>query len=608
MILRLWIKKIFGAFLIIAITASGLLWVLGQERKITFTVPPAPLQTNTDTASYSVARAIPPEQNLTHRFSEILALELIEKNQDGPLETAHGLSIAINPAETLTKIAKNLKQIPQQPFKGVTFEEIRVSHTDSSQERRAYFENLAIMLNRALAPADEQQIFLEALVSAVAQNPTALDPFIQRRREAISETRNLPVPVSLAGLHKKQINLLTKSKIILEGIAAGQEDPFRATLALNIYPALVEEAQSLQKEFKAAIEREYLSMNFWEHLFGHRTAYALIPGLPLGVPVIEMWVWPVPENVMRLITEVLKDRLLAWLENLVMEHVKGQAGPDCPFPYFPPGVQGAQGARARCPRFVMNWEQVLFHAQSESSARLAREINQSNIPEMNRQVLLAFADPPAGAYGTTFEALTQHTQRCEDTGDPVAYMLCLANFKNSFEYQFILALQRREELGTKYVEGRKAAGIAADGFTDRRKCARFEEALDARAQPRCIEWITTEPGIITRDLAGITATVDWHRIVNAFDLQSLLAALMSMFIKQLTAAGTEGLLGLITQPGEPEPPAIPHEQPPIPRIPVGIETPLPVPVKIEAPLPVPVEIETPLPVPVRIQEQEQPQQ
>jgi hypothetical protein len=553
MISRLWMKKVFGAFLVIAITASGLLWVLGQEREIIITVPPFQGSSQQVPAANSFNIYIPPEHNITKQTAEGISQELVAKNQTGPQETEQGLFISLNPAESLKTMLHTVEQIPYQPFSGIEISDLVIASQDSSGARRAYFETLQVAMIRILGSANEQPNLQEVILAALAQDTSQIESLIQRYNNAIVFMREMQMPSSLAVLHKQATDLLMKTEIMLRAMATAAADPMRAHLAWQTYPILVEETQEFQKKFTDAIKREYIGQNFWNRMFVSKAAYAFFPGVPIPLPTFE-WnqlltnILPrdIREYVERIITEFSKDRILSYMRDRVLQYIRGQniAPENCPNPYFAPD------GRTLCPQFVMNWEQMLFRAQSEAKARLAQEINQSNIPESHRRMLLAVADPPAGAYGTTFNTLVQDAQRCEDTGDPVAYMLCRTDFVNSFEMQFIAAIQRGEELRTRYEEGRKAARVAADGFTGTEKCVQFEErdgaiVLDAQGQPRCIEWVTTKPGALPAEAAAQMVRAGQERIVNAFDLRGVLGALMNQFINQIMQAGTEGLLGLI---------------------------------------------------------------
>jgi hypothetical protein len=547
---RLWVRKISGAFLIIAITAPGLLWVLGQEREITIAVPPFQGGNQQVPGAHSFNIYIPPEHNITKQTAEGISQELVAKNQTGPQETEQGLFISLNPAESLKTILHTVEQIPYQPFSGIEISDIVIASQDSSGARRVYFETLQAAMIRILGSANEQPNLQEVILEALTQDTSQIESLIQRYNNAIVFMQEMQVPSSLAVLHKQATDLLMKTRVMLQGMATAAADPMRAHLAWQAYPILVEETQEFQKNFTDAIKREYIGQNFWNRMFVSKAAYAFFPGVPIPLPTFE-WnqlltnILPrdIREYVERIITEFSKDRILNYMRDRVLQYIRGQniAPENCPNPYFAPD------GRTLCPQFVMNWEQMLFSAQERADSRLIEEIQQSELPEEYRQALIAMFDrPDAGGYGTELNTLLRGIQNCRGLeGNPLAATFCWAQPNNSPTVIMAIVSQRREELRRKQEEGELGAAIAGRGFPGTRRCVRWSQPLDAREQRVCLEWQITKPGALTEEAAAQMVRADQERIVNAFDLRGVLGALMNQFINQIMQAGTEGLLGLV---------------------------------------------------------------
>jgi hypothetical protein len=341
---------------------------------------------------------------------------------------------------------------------------------------------------------------------------------------------------------------------MLEGMAVVATDPLRAYVALELYPKLVEEAKALQQEFSAAEARNSGIPISW-----------LITPVSAAVPTWEthpllLAIYPrdVYEHTRRLLTEVVKDLIIRFLRGLVLNFVKGQ-GANCSYSvYFAPGGQ------TYCPKFVLNWEQTLFAAQDAADARLEREIAQSKIPASHKEALIQTLGQPSGeGYGTTFDTLTQDVESCEDIADPADKLRCLGEIQNTIAGQFLMKLERQEELREKYREGKKAETVAAQGFESRRKCVDAYQTQNGRSV--CVNWQVTEPGIITEELTAEIGKTDWDRVVNAFDFASLIQALISFFINQLIGAGEEGLLGIVASATPPPTPS-PLPSPPGPIV------------------------------------------
>jgi hypothetical protein len=556
MILHLWIKKIFGAFLIIAITASGLLWVLGQERKITFTVPPAPLQTNTDTASYSNARAIPPEQNLTRQAAEGLAKELLKKNHEGPRETEQGLEIALNPADALVAMTRAIDQARQQQFNGIDITELRISGKDSPSDRLVYFENLQALIQRTLGSSANQPSILDALASAMVNDPRVLNALIHQHKNAISELRAMPVPASLATLHKKEINLLKKTEVSLDGMASVTADPMRAYLALRVYPQLTDEAITLQKEFTTAIRETQQQANagFTKRLFGFSAVYAGWPTMETNPLLLKIFPRDKFENKMQLWSEIIKDRILTKLRNQMLSYIQGSAE-NCP-PYLQTIFIGG---RDLCPKFVTDWQRFLFGQQPRADAQFRSEIERARnlISEETRRALEALANQPRGDMGIPYEALVVEEPVCYDITNAREQMECFYQKDHARTLNFYSGQQRLTELRETAQRAGEARAIAGKGYLGTEQCAVWSPPDPGTGERVCLQPVITKPAALDAEIHAELEGSSVQRIVNAFDLKALLAAVANMFITQLLNQGFEGVLGLLETPEAPMPPVPP---------------------------------------------------
>lgn len=551
---RLPARKIVGLLLTGFVLALGLLWLLGHERQSTIAIPqPAP-PSRAIAGFDSPWRFITPENNLTRRAAQGLATELINKNKGGPAETPEGLMVTLNPAKTLTAMLSSVKQVPHEPFQGVALSDLRILQNNTPAHRRAYFEDVSATLNRTIGSVLDPTTTPEQFAAAFAQDSTLLDKIITQYYAAGSSLDAMPVPASLAPLHKKTIDNFAKTKIVLQGVAAMEVDPMRALLALNVSPAIAAETETLRQEFQTAIQREYRSMTFWEQIVGSNTAHA-------GFPVID-WV-----NIGQMLIEVvfetvvhnIKGQLLSQLRGNILEFVQGAQ--EEAIEHCPPGQTyiGPDG-RTLCPRFVLNWEEVLAGTRSVARIQMIREIEDADqIGEAMQRTLFNILDTPTGSLGTDFATLTRNVtlQQCYNiTDDLMAQSLCLASPENISGTNFARFTMRLGELESLYQEAKTAELDANLGFLGTRKCEKWAVNPMTGEEETCLRWITTEPGVITQELMTQAKTSQFDEIINinTDDLQTALANLANSFITQLIEKGEEGLLGLINRPFIASPP------------------------------------------------------
>ncbi len=567
--------KAIKIFIVVIILIGITLAILGHESEFIVIV-----SNNTNNYSPSpyiikpIKRVVTPEENLTLKAAKGIAEELLEKNSEGPIEEGEDLNLILNPKEAFQKMISQINFQDAKPFEGIRIEELKLDVNDTAHTRRKYFENLQNIISSAFSGVNEKEnAIIDAIYETLQDKHEKLDLLISAHERAIESLKDIPVPTSLAILHKKEIDLLTKTKIMLDGISLISTDPIRAYLALQIYPKLAEEAQALQQEFSAAIENE-LSQNFFEKTFA-APALAAVPTIETHPLLLAIYPRDLAEWIQRLITEVVKNILVDYLEKLVLDYIKqGGATQQCYYEnYFAPGGD------TLCPKFVLNWEKALLRAKTTADSRLKEEIKASKIPEENKKALLELLKQrSAGGYGNTFDSLTADVEDCSKIQDPVGYLSCTTDPKNTIEGQTLVYLERKEELQKAYEEGRRSELIANRNFESTKKCKKYGEKNEATGQPECIEWVTTEPGSVTHEMAAEISKVDWDRIVNAYDLKALLAILFTMFINELKAAGLEGILGIIVRGGGPPSPTIypspwPSESPTLTPSPTPTPTP-----------------------------------
>jgi len=300
-------------------------------------------------------------------------------------------------------------------------------------------------------------------------------------------------------------------------------------------------------------------------LVAPKPAYAAVPTIETHPLLLGILPRDQFEYINRILTEIVKGQILNLINQIVDQYIKGSAS-NCPS-YLQP-LFNIAGGQDLCPKFVTNWETFLYSAERRADLRLQQEVERANISEANRQELLRFISPTS-EFGQTFDEVFQFNQVCDPNTieDPFAQIQCVTDPANSIDLQYAIFAERREKAKEIAREADKSKAVAGEGYLGTEQCA-DDGVLDPRTgQPVCLRGIVTKPGIIDKEIQAEAKKSDIHRVVNAFNLESLLGGLINLFINQLIQQGLDGLLGLIgrppLQPGQTPFPPIATPPPPM---------------------------------------------
>lgn len=307
-----------------------------------------------------------------------------------------------------------------------------------------------------------------------------------------------------------------------------------------------------------------------------KPVYAAVPTFEINPLLTGILPRDLFEFANRLLTEIVKDNILNVIRQIVLNYVKG-SGADCP-PYLQP-LLNIVGGQDLCPKFVTNWEKFLFSAERRADLRLQQEVERANISELNKRALLQLITPQS-EFGRTFDEEFQFNEVCDsNTDNPFVDLQCLTDPANSIDIQYQVFRERREKAREIAKEADKSKAVAGQGYLGTEQCA-DDGVLDPETgRPVCVTGVVTKPGIIDKEIQAEIEKSTIQRVVNAFDLQSLLAGLINMFINQLIRQELDGLLGLIGRgpllPGQTPFPPVPFPTPPPVPTPEPFPTPSP---------------------------------
>lgn len=565
MLSRFSFRKIVTGFLVFAIIATGALWVLGQERENIVNLPVHPTQTAIDLATW---QEIASEQNLTQRTAQSIAEEILKTNRYGPQATEQGLSIEINPRTALPAMLANMSRLSQGPFVGISAEELNLSREDSFEIRQAYFANLQTVINRTFGSLAGGPSIETALAELGKQNPSDLNKIIRRKDNAILILHAMQVPASLASLHKETIDFFARTNILLKAIAANETDPLRAYLAIQALPLLSDNAQTLERRFSAASERERIAARSLQNLPGFNPAHAVFPTIEIGPPAVMDFTQNLLTNVFAWIADDIKRNILDRINTQVLNHIQGAIGSieDCP-PYLRPifdaagRLPGEQGAQIRdlCPRFITDWQRFLFAQASEAGIQFRREVEAlvgRNISADTLYFLAQIGNSPDGELGYELDDLLIDEQICNPNASALERMHCLHNNLFIQTHNLRTGSMRLAQLRETAEKAGLAKAEAGKGYLGAK--APREGGAAALREPcppgdidpetgQCRrQTIITTPGATEAEKLARAQFAEIERIVNVDNFFAIIMDLIRTHISSLIDQGFDGLLGMVS--------------------------------------------------------------
>lgn len=177
-------------------------------------------------------------QNLTDQLAKNIGQKILESNPNGAEIINGEPSLTVpNPEEITSQLLVESAQNfdPKSLYPAIKDSDLIISNDNSKEALNKYFAEFQKIVSIAAQNIPEK-IFSEELT---LENITLLK---DAYKKTIQNFYNLTAPSSVLDAHKKQIELLTAKKNILEKILNYQEDPMVTILAAN-------ELEKIDKEF-----------------------------------------------------------------------------------------------------------------------------------------------------------------------------------------------------------------------------------------------------------------------------------------------------------------------------------------------------------------------
>lgn len=501
-----------------------------------------------------------PASNLTDRFADVLAQQIVEANPLGP-GTVNGepAVTAPDPELLFEQLASSrggaIVDIPDWETEVADAVKKTNPAPDTPEARSAYGQSINALL--------EKYLIKTGLLARISPSSPVTDlalalPVLQ---EAVRDVSTLSPPESYRAFHKSFLAILIYQKNLL---AAGEEvtrDPLKAVFIFQAHEARYLAAiHEFERELERAPELQSLSRDarpsasfivFVQSLVLPKTAHALF-GIEGWAQLAQM----ILEWLRKLVTEILKDQLIHRLVQQVIKWVQGEGKP----------------------QFVTNWRQFLEDSFSRAAGAATQKLTRL-CGAFGPLVQIGLA-PPANIYEPTYCTLDQVVQNIEgfyddfSRGGWVAYGAALQPQNNLFGAMIISSdIVTRE--AAKAQEAERTKALAWSGFPGTKQCVKFREEsfpigefdLDILRQDEdfvragsCSQTTCTAVFCDDDDGRGYRVTTPGeaigsqldqalgspiHRIVNAEDIIALVSALVNSGLNKLTRAGQRGLTGLL---------------------------------------------------------------
>lgn len=178
------------------------------------------------------------DKNSTAEIAKELALELAKKNQTG--------AAPLKPDQLVNGfLDEKLANLDSATFKTeVKLESLKIVKNFDKKFAEDYFKNLQMILRNNLSESSIEDF-------------GALAKLYQK---AIGQLYSLNVPESLAGIHKRELEILTVQKNVFEILADYEKDPFKALVAAEVAKESYKDLSDLKAEMLNFIRKNNLNI------------------------------------------------------------------------------------------------------------------------------------------------------------------------------------------------------------------------------------------------------------------------------------------------------------------------------------------------------------
>ncbi len=197
-------------------------------------------------------------ENLTEKFNQLLAKEIIDKNnkpKDGTSPAEQGLTVP-QPNKIAEEFIKNGLKKANENILNIKQIQLTVSQDNSKNAIRAYLLEAQVIIKENL---DAKKInLLEVLNDLNANNGVGfvekLSPIIIAHETTANKLEEKPIPADLEKLVTEEIRLLRITANIFKAIIDVENDPLATITAIKQFDEIVKNWGDLQKKFDLFIQ------------------------------------------------------------------------------------------------------------------------------------------------------------------------------------------------------------------------------------------------------------------------------------------------------------------------------------------------------------------
>ena len=149
-------------------------------------------------------------------------------------------------------------------FKEYKVEDLSLTKVETDASKKAYINALAVTYKKALAAKITANDLETIKAFTVGKDTSVLKSLVVKKNILETIIKDLvatTVPYSAAPYHLLIINSISKYKSVLENIAKAEEDPLRASLALNAYTTSVTELYTALRSLQPYIAIENIQLS-----------------------------------------------------------------------------------------------------------------------------------------------------------------------------------------------------------------------------------------------------------------------------------------------------------------------------------------------------------
>lgn len=206
--------------------------------------------------SNTIIPKITPSENLTENFAELLAKEIIGKNNQ-PKDSASSAQSGLNmpdPNKIAEDFIKNGLAKANENILDIKLPEIKTSPDNSKKSIAVYLAETQKIIKENLKGESLISI-LEEINKNNGQGIEKLMPIISAHEAAANQIEERPAPSSLRNLIIEEVGLLRVTANILRALTNIENDPLGGMAATKQFESVLKNWSELQKKFDVFIQK-----------------------------------------------------------------------------------------------------------------------------------------------------------------------------------------------------------------------------------------------------------------------------------------------------------------------------------------------------------------